>query len=309
MTYLQQFKAHAQCAGRHAKLVFVEFGRAAIALWQIAPRVSLWLVVVVVILFAFSGCKAVPVGGPIQRPAASQVAGAVDAQRAKDTTITGSANRIDAVVTQDAPQVSEPVRIETDRIRDAVAKAPASDVSAIVSELTRAMNRMEELVKIEREARAKAEKRADALEDAEMKAQARTLRFTALGILVVAGLLAYARLIQFSLAAAGAGLLCFGLAQLVSQPWFMPVCAGVCGLVLIGFGWAAFHAYKKGDLGAKTEREAERMKSTLSKVVPALDQAMEGLDAAAKQTVRATLSRLMDDDHKRLVHEIRAAIK
>jgi hypothetical protein len=34
MTYLEQFKAHIQCTGRHAKLVFVELGRAAIALWN-----------------------------------------------------------------------------------------------------------------------------------------------------------------------------------------------------------------------------------------------------------------------------------
>jgi hypothetical protein len=86
----------------------------------------------------------------------------------------------------------------------------------------------------------------------------------------------------------------------------MPTIGGVVVLGLVGFAWAAFHAYKKGDLAAKTEREADRLKGTLATLVPAIDDALESVDAASKQAVRNTLSRLMDSDHKALIKQIRA---
>lgn len=271
-----------------------------------------WFISALLLCTALGACVSqhpvAPSHPPVQTPDAKPV---LEGQKDKDNTVVTAANKVDLIVSSDAPAVSAPVKEQTDQIRAAVAANPAVEIAKMVSRFDEAVSLLREQLKTEQEARQKAEKRAASLEDAELKTQARTLRLVAIGLLAVAGLLVYSRLIQYALAAGGGALLCFGLAQLVSQPWFMWACTGVVGLILTGFGIAAVHAYRKGELGTKVEKEATRFKATLSKVVPAIDSAMADLDDASKKLLVERLRDLMKDDPdtQAVVHEVRAALK
>lgn len=243
---------------------------------------------------------------PVVTPDSKPVLGA---HEKKDETIKQAANNIDKTAETKAPAVAPEVRTQTDAIREAIAAAPAAQIDALSADFRRAITALESQVKEAEKARQKAEERAKALEDAEMKAQARTLRFVALGLLLVSGVLFYGRQVQFALVATAAALLLFGLAQLISQPWFMWACTGVCIIILASLAYAGWKSYQKGTIGDDVAREKERLSAALKKIVPALDEAQDELDDAAKQALRSTLARLMDDDHKALVHEVRAALK
>ncbi len=277
---------------------------------------SPWAIIVAAILAAatcfMAACSNVPQyhmpATPVVTPNSKPV---VEGQKEKDNTVLVAADKVDKIVSSDAPAVAAPVKEQTDQIRAAVAANPAVEIANLVTRFDEALRLLREQLKSAELARDNAEKRANQLEDAELKTQARTLRLVAIGLLAVSGLLVYSRLIQYAMAAGGGALLCFGLAQLVSQPWFMWACTGVVGLVLAGFGVAAVHAYRKGELGTKVEKEATRLKATLSKVVPAIDSAMADLDDASKKLLVDRLRDLMKDDPdtQAVVHEVRAALK
>lgn len=257
-----------------------------------------------------AGCVAQPVSKPAAPVVTPKPAPIVNGQTEKDATVVGAADRIDGIVQGEA--VAAPVRVETDTIRAAVAANPASDVKALAAQF-------EEAIKLLREQLAASDKRAkqldaqiESLRDAEMKAQARDLRYAAFGLLAFAGLLGWAKQTMWSAASAIGALLCFGVAQIISQPWFMPACAVAVALGLAAFGWAAVHAYRKHELATKVEKEAAKLKATLVRVVPAVDSAIDEVGEAGakiKDKLRAAMTGKAGTEAKATIHEIRAAAK
>ncbi len=265
----------------------------------------------VLLMLALAGCpKAQPVSKPSVPVVTPKPAPIVNGQTEKDVTVVGAADRIDGIVQGEA--VADPVRVETDTIRAAVAANPAADVKALAAQF-------EEAVKLLREQLAASDKRAKQLEaqieslrDAEMKAQARDLRYAAFGLLAFAGLLGWAKQTMWSAASAIGALLCFGVAQIISQPWFMPACAVAVALGLAAFGWAAVHAYRKHELATKVEKEAAKLRDTLTRVVPAVDSVIEEVGDASKSLkdkLRAAMTGADGAKAKATIHEIRAAAK
>lgn len=107
-----------------------------------------------------------------------------------------------------------------------------------------------------------------------------------------------------------AGLACFGIAQIVGQPWFM---WAVLAVVALGFGlcaWWVVAKYRAGVLAEKLAARATKLNGALRSVVPVLDAAYDEADATARdlldRTVFSRLSAAMDREQKQTVHEIRA---
>ena len=249
---------------------------------------------------------------PREHVATPDAARVVVGQAGKDETVLDAANTVDAVVAKEAPQVVEPVKEQTDRIREAVAANPAADIKRLADQFTTALEALREQLAAADARSVKLEAAIERMRSAEQRSQALWFRGVGLGAMVLAGLLGWARQIQLAAAAALCGILCLGLAQLVSQSWFMPACAVAVGAILIGFGWAAVHAYRKQELAGKVEKEAAKLKDTLARVVPAVDSVMEEVgDASAslKAKLRAAMTGADGAKAKATIHEIRAAAK
>ena len=235
---------------------------------------------------------------PVAKAPVTATAPVVDGQEKKDAAVLAATVSIDTAV--EGTPAAPVVNAATESQRIAVATAPASQVKAVLIERDLTIKtQAATITKL-------TDENADLL-DAEMKTQAKTLRIIGLGAWAVAGLLAYARQIPLGAASALTGLICFGLAQLISQPWFMPAVGALTVIALVAFGIAAWHAYKKGTLAAEAEAEAARVKATLVRVVPAIDGVLKTLDEAGKKTVLAALGRRMDLDQEAVIHEARAA--
>ena len=217
----------------------------------------------------------------------------IASQEGKDSAILNEAAKIDAIAPQAKPH--------TDAQRAAVAVAPAADVAKFI-------NGYEAKIKELTDRIADLGKTIENLKDAEQKKQVATLRWFGLGALAIAGLLAWAQQVRFAAVGALVGIVSLGLAQIISQPWFMPTVGIASAVALIALGWAAWHAYKKGTLARNVESEASRLNAALTTIVPAVDSAIESLDDAAKTVIKNALSRSMDADHKRLIKEIRAKL-
>ncbi len=267
----------------------------------------------VLLMLALAGCMTQPVK-PATRPpvSAPQSAPVTEGQAKKDASVVGSANRIDGIVQQDAPQVAAPVRAETDAIRAAVAANPAEDVKALAVQFEAAIKLLREQLAISDNRAAQFAAQVERLQDAEQRTQVRDLRYIAFGALALAALLGWAKQIQFAAIFAVGGILAFGLAQLVSQPWFATACTVVVALILAGVTWAAVHAYRKRELAEKAEKEAAKLKDTLVRVVPAVDSVIEQGGATVadiKAKLRAAMSGTTGAQAKATIHEIRAAAK
>lgn len=257
-----------------------------------------------------AGCPTVPVQpprDPVKTPSSGPT---VAGQQGKDEKVIQSANSIDEIV-GDTPEAA-PVKVETDSIRAAVAANPAADVKLLATQFDEAIRLLREQLAAADARAKKLEALVESLRNSEMKAQARDLRIGALIALALAGLLAYARQILWSAALGLIAILAFGLAQLVSQPWFMTACSVVVALILAGVTWAAVHAYRKHELAAKVEKEAAKLKDTLVRVVPAVDSAIEEVGEAGakiKAKLRAAMTGDAGKQAKATIHEIRAAAK
>jgi len=272
---------HLRCAGRHLLKAF-----AALLLCRVAPFIISLCTLGVCLLF--TGCNTARKLSP-----AVESAPILASQEGKDTTIVSEAAKIDAIAPAAKPH--------TDAQRAAVAAAPAADVAKLVNGYDAKIKELtDQIVGLN--------KMIENLKDAEQKKQVATLRWFGLGALAIAGLLAWAQQVRFAAVGALVGIVSLGLAQLISQPWFMPAVAIASGVALLALGWAAWHAYEKGTLARKVELESSRLKNALTTIVPAVDSAIDSLDDAAKTVVKNALSRSMDADHKRLIKEIRARL-
>jgi hypothetical protein len=256
-----------------------------------------FVVIIGVILLLCAGCNHTP--RPVTAPPVSS-APVIASQEGKDTAILSEAAQIDAIAPDAKPH--------TDAQRAAVAAAPAADVAKLSKEYEAAIAGLNKTIDGLKDTVAKQTKEIADIKDAEQIKQVSTLRWIGLGALAVAGLLAWAQQVRFAAVSALVGIVSLGLAQLISQPWFMPAVGIASGVALIALGWAAWHAYQKGTLARNIEVESTRLKSALTTIVPAVDSAIESLDDATKTVVKNALSRAMDADHKKLVKEIRAAI-
>lgn len=241
-------------------------------------------------LLALSGCSTSR--APALRPAVVS-APVVAGQEGKDRTIIAEAAQIDAIAPEAKPH--------TDAQRAAVAAAPAADVSRLVNAYETQIKELNDRV-------AGLGKTIENLKDAELKKQTAWLRWFGFGALAVAGLLAWARQFEFSATAALVGVASLGLAQLISQPWFMPAVSITAGLALLTVGFIGYKKYQKDTLARSIAVDAERMKSALDTIVPAVDKALAALDSAGQTVVKSALSRAMDKDHKALVKEIKASL-
>jgi hypothetical protein len=250
-----------------------------------------WLILCV----ALTGCGTKPVHRPVQT--AKETGKIVSDHKIKDAVIVKEADAIDAIAPEAKPH--------TDAQRAAVIAAPAEQIAG----LARTIASLESTV-------TKQAERIAALQDAELRAQVNTMRWFGFGCILAAAALGYARQIQFAVLAAGSGFLSLALAQLwasvASHPAFKPTIGGLVVLGLVGFGWAAFHAYKKGDLAKKTEREAARLKDTLSRVVPVLDDAYDNASDSIRglldEKIFKALGNRMSDEHKSVIKELRAKL-
>lgn len=102
----------------------------------------------------------------------------------------------------------------------------------------------------------------------------------------------------------------FGLAQLVSQPWFLWAVGGaiVVGGVITGV-WVRRH-YLQGDLLQATQDKAAKWNSVVKPTVEVLDKAYDNAEVPIKnwldEHVFGVLSSKMDAAAKSAVHEVRA---
>jgi hypothetical protein len=239
-------------------------------------------------LLALTGCSS----ARVIRPAVVS-APVILSQGTKDSTILREADSIDDLTPAAKPH--------TDAQRAAVAAAPAADVATLVKSFE------SQIADLVRDNAAK-DKQINDLKDAELKKQTAWLRWFGFGALAVAGLLAWARQFEFSATAALVGAASLGLAQLISQPWFMPAVSITAGLALLTVGFIGYKKYQKDTLARSIAADADRMKSALVTIVPAVDSALAALDSAGQTVVKSALSRAMDRDHKALVKEIKAAL-
>ncbi|HEX2099372.1 MAG TPA: hypothetical protein VHF69_01845, partial [Candidatus Synoicihabitans sp.] len=274
--------------------------------WRTNEKRMVFVPVLLVGLMLWPGCQRVPSSPErMPRPVAAPV---LQAHAHKDEVILSAADRIDAAAMGSSVEV--PVSAFTAEQRAAVAAAPAQDLAALVQSFDRAMTAAEDRAKAANERAIRAEKQVEALKDVELKTQVRTLRWIGLGAFVAAGLLVWARQFSFGATVALVGLGALGLAQVVSQPWFMPAVGITAALALVAFGIAAWHNYRKGTLAAKVAHEADKLRGTLAKVVPVLDDAYDNADASVREvldkTIFESLSRVMDHQTKAVVHQLRA---
>lgn len=250
------------------------------------------------LLFALlTGCShSVP--AVATKPPVTATAPVVDSHEKKDAAVLAATVSIDTAV--EGTPAAPVVNAATESQRVAVASAPAAQVKAVLIE-------RDTTIKAQAATISKLTEENTDLKDAELKTQTKTLRIIGLVAFAVAGLLGYARQLPLAAASALTGLICLGLAQLISQPWFMPAVGALTVTALGAFGIAAWQAYHKHTLAQDAEAEAAKVKATLLRVVPAIDGVLKGMTEDGKKTVLAALGRHMDRDQEAVIHKARAA--
>lgn len=105
-------------------------------------------------------------------------------------------------------------------------------------------------------------------------------------------------------------LICFGMAQLVSQWWYKWAVLGTLGL---GAGGTIWWLFKIHFSKVASEVKASQYKEVLNEVVPALDNVIENADEKTKQFIEAhttvPMRKLMSKSAKAVVHTIRSELK
>ena len=132
---------------------------------------------------------------------------------------------------------------------------------------------------------------------------------------------------MYLLALAIIGFLFLGAAQIISQPWFMPVCAAVILGGCIWFGVWAWRHQKRGDLNEELAARSSKAKAALDKLVPTIDavyregtqtveEVVDTLNAKGKSTVQdlldsvlfSKLSAKLDTPEKDTVKQVRDTV-
>lgn len=208
---------------------------------------------------------------------------------------------------------------ELRRERDEAFKARDAAVEAYRIECEQNMRRQQKAID---DALAAQKKAQDEQHNAMLKAQAEKLTWigigcistavaSAFGLGIFGSIMVLRKFIMYLVALALIGFLFLGAAQIITQPWFMPVCAATIIGGCIWFGVWAWRHQKRGDLAAELQARTAKVAGVAQVVVPILDDAYDNATDGVKTWfdthVFAKLSSVMDKDAKATVHEIRAA--
>ena len=133
----------------------------------------------------------------------------------------------------------------------------------------------------------------------------------ALGLAGIFGGIAGLRVVgPIAALAVACGMACFGIAQIVGQPWFKWAVLGIVSLVLGVCAWWVVKKYQQGVLKEAAEEKAAKVTGALKAVVPVMDHAYDEASADVRElldkTIFSRLSSAMDKEQKATVHEIRA---
>lgn len=225
----------------------------------------------------------------------------VKGQADKDRVIAAEADSIDKKVK--GTKVEADVKVSTDAQRNAVKTYPAEDVDRIVKEYQATVDALTKDVE------AKSKQIAN-LRDAEKKKQVLWLRLVG-----IAAVLGTAALVYFGLRAiaglTGAiALLCLGMAQLISQPWFDVVfnCAlGLAAAAFVGVGLYEFRGHaRRRALSSSEAAKAKETREALSVMVEHLDAARTALPLFAP--FYTAMEKDWDWSEKEILRELRAEI-
>jgi len=231
---------------------------------------------------------------PTARPDAT---GLVARHQQKDTTVVASSHRIDEIV--EASDLAEPVKTQTDQIRTAVSEAPAREVADVAAAFAKLIDTQDRKI-------AALSNNLDKERQRTLREQTRWLYAAGVALLIGFGIaVIFGHLAGLSygwpLAALGAG--CFGLAQTISHPYFVP---GFTALCVIGLCYGLYLT--------TTQRGKSRKKDSESKILEALVPVLDGAYEAANEDLRRVLDRnifdplssLFTPEEKATVHAIRA---
>jgi len=244
-----------------------------------------------------TGCESTP--APKRKPPEKpDAAGLVARHQSKDTTVVEASQRIDTVV--ESTELAEPVRVETDQIRAAVAQAPAREVADVAHAFSRLIDSQETQIN-------QLSRKLDSERQRGFREDKRWLYSAGGGLL-----LTFALSLVFSPQAAARtwplailGGSAIGLAQVVGHPWFE---AGIIALIGTIAAYTAYWVIKRHHAEQTTKREHKRAEA-FADLVPVLDQAYED----ANEDVRRILDRNIFDklsgiftpDKKAEVHAVR----
>jgi MFS superfamily sulfate permease-like transporter len=109
--------------------------------------------------------------------------------------------------------------------------------------------------------------------------------------------------------AAGCSASCFSLYWAMGQTWFMYLVWAVGAGMVAAVGWFLWRESRQAkSIQAIKERtkEADEAEDALKRIIKAVDEAGESATVAQ---VRASMGTGMNDNHKALVHELRAETK
>lgn len=207
---------------------------------------------------------------------------------------------------------------ELRRERDEAFKARDAAVEAYRIECENNMRRQQKAID---DALAAQKKAQDEQHNAMLKAQAEKLTWigigcistavaSAFGLGIFGSIMVLRKFVVYLVALALIGFLFLGAAQIITQPWFMPVCAAAILGGCVWFGVWAWRHQKRGDLAQELQARTAKVAGVANTVVPILDaayeQATEEVRAWLDANVFDKLSKLMNREEKQTVHEIRA---
>jgi hypothetical protein len=229
----------------------------------------------------------------------------------KDADIATEANGIAARST-DAPFVAASAARILDVLRLSPWAKTEATINALVTERDAALAAAKTQGDADAATIAGLRKEIDELKNQALREQARWLTWTGVGLfaafgvsLIIGQLAAAAK--TWPLALLGAG--CFGLAQLISHPWFL---RSFVGLLVAGVAYSAYYVFDRHREG-RLRRSLEKKADVLKQIVPVLDDAYDSAADSLKQALDANIfarfSAVLDRDQKATVHQVRAEVK
>jgi len=244
-----------------------------------------------VLMLMLSGCAQGPVS-LVERP---ETAGTMAQHELKDSVVLTEADAIDAIAPAAKPH--------TDAQRQAVAAAPAEDLQPLFDQFNAVIDQQQKRI-------AQLEGENDDLRNQALREQARWLTWSGVSLLAAFGVSMLfggglaAAFKTWPLAVLGAG--CFGLAQLISHPWFL---RGFVALILLGLGYAVYYVWDRHNEGRLKESLQKKAKA-LEAIVPALDESYDTAADVVREALQVhvfdRLSKVMDRSDKAVVLEVKA---
>jgi len=244
-----------------------------------------------------TGCHTAHTGQRSPRPDPTPV---IAAHTAKDAAITDSAGRIDALA--EPTPIAAPVRAETDRIRQAVKDAPASDLATITHAYARELDARDGAI-------AALQTRLDKEELKARRAYKRWLYGAATALL-----LGFTLSIVFGKAAAAArtwplGILGLGaitLAEILGTTWFQIGCLVLLASALIYATIWVIQKHRDGTLKEKADLRLEGFREVVATLDAAYEEASDEVKRIYDRGVFNRLSDKLRPEIKAQIHEIRA---